>query len=115
MGPKRRKRPLAIAGPNFIRAWRDRRNLSQEEVAASAGIKQGHYSDIENGANTTLKTLFRIALALEVPAGWLLSRDPATALDAWALADQIASLPPGDRARAIEVLRALIRPIAKRL
>jgi DNA-binding XRE family transcriptional regulator len=51
--------------------------LTQEELAARAGLDQASISDIENGdANPTVRTLGRLASGLGVDAGVLLEHGP---------------------------------------
>jgi DNA-binding XRE family transcriptional regulator len=55
--------------PKAIRAWR---GLTQQAVAAAAGINQGYLSEIEAGAKAGAPgTLRAIAKALDAPEGWL--------------------------------------------
>lgn len=72
-------------------------------------------SMIENGhQGMTLALLERIADALGVPAGWLLSRDPDNATDAWEVAEELQHLPAPERQQAREILRAFTRSIPER-
>ncbi len=63
----------ALAGKGRpIRGLRQLRNLTQEEVAARAGITQGYYSDVERGAKQpTGDVLDRISDALQLERLWL--------------------------------------------
>jgi transcriptional regulator with XRE-family HTH domain len=50
-----------------LRALRDARGLTQEQVAEAAGTSQSHYSKIELGiVSPTIRTLRKIAEALDV-------------------------------------------------
>jgi transcriptional regulator with XRE-family HTH domain len=50
-----------------VKEIRRRKGLNQKELAALAGISNSYLSDIEVGrTNPSLKTLFKIAEALEV-------------------------------------------------
>ena len=54
--------------PGFLRGARKGHGLTQVELAAKAGIGQGHLSDIEAGRRPgSPETMERIARALEVP------------------------------------------------
>lgn len=61
-------------------AWRKRRTLLQEELAARAGISRGEVGHLERGRRKpTLRTLRRLAGALEIePAGLLAPEDEET-------------------------------------
>jgi transcriptional regulator with XRE-family HTH domain len=50
-----------------IRTLRKAKRLSQELLAHKAGLKESYISELENGkVNTTIETLLKIALVLEV-------------------------------------------------
>jgi transcriptional regulator with XRE-family HTH domain len=71
---------LAILGRN-VRAWRKRRGMSQEDLAAEAGMKRSYVSDMERGTrNPTIKALARLALALTVDPEELVRAAPAAPL-----------------------------------
>lgn len=56
-----------------LRELRGRRNLSQEQLAHSAGVDRATISSAENGRlNATVTTLYRLAEALSVDPGELL-------------------------------------------
>ena len=58
-------------------ALRTSLKVTQEALAASAGLDQASISDIENGdANPTLRTIGRLAAGLGVDAGALLDNRP---------------------------------------
>jgi transcriptional regulator with XRE-family HTH domain len=91
--------------PNFIWAWRRERAMSQETLAALTSVSVSSISQLEHGKQGfSDKTLKSIADALEVQAGWLLSRDPTDPDDVWTLAEQIRALPVDKR----EQLRRMI-------
>lgn len=53
---------------DVIRGFRKSKGLSQEVLSGLAGLDRTHYSKIERGLRSpTLDTLFKIALALDVP------------------------------------------------
>lgn len=61
---------------NKIKKIRESKNLSQEEVAKKASMERKHLSDIENAQqNFTLRTLYKIANALEICPSELLKND----------------------------------------
>jgi transcriptional regulator with XRE-family HTH domain len=58
-----------------LRELRNKRDLSQDDVASMAGLSQAFIAGIELGhREPTLVTLFRIATALDVPPSDLLAR-----------------------------------------
>jgi len=64
-------------GP-YIRAARLRAHLSQEELAARAGINRTYLSQLENGRSSpTLEVLAKIALALGMETGSLIPQTQA--------------------------------------
>lgn len=72
--PKAR-RPLASLFGENVRAMRARLGLSQTDLAKQIGIAQAYISSVENGQNTTLETVEKIAGALAVAPAVLLA-DP---------------------------------------
>jgi len=57
-----------------VRVWRARLGISQEKLAARAGLHRTYLSDVERGArNISLLIIQRLATALEVPASALLA------------------------------------------
>ncbi|WCM25926.1 helix-turn-helix domain-containing protein [Sphingomonas sp. QA11] len=63
---------VRLFGKN-VRYYREIRDLSQEELALSAGVERSYISDIERGTrNPTVRILGRLAEALEVEPAVLL-------------------------------------------
>jgi len=59
-----------------IHAWRERRRLGLNELARKAGIDNGNLSKMEQGTITpSMKTLQKIAAALDIPANELLKEE----------------------------------------
>ena len=57
-----------LAGESPIKLWRERRGLTQQELAMLAGISKPYLSQIETGKRQgTLETLSALARSLEVP------------------------------------------------
>lgn len=57
----------ALVG-QVIQSYRLRKGMSQEVLSGLAGLDRTHYSKIERGLRSpTLDTLFKIALALDIP------------------------------------------------
>ncbi len=51
-----------------VKEYREKKNMTQEELAAKSGVSRGTICSIESGKekNTTSKTLLAIAKALDV-------------------------------------------------
>lgn len=61
-----------LKGDSLLKALRHWRGQTQAAVAELAGINQGYLSELETRAKTgSPETLDKLALALEVPRGWL--------------------------------------------
>lgn len=71
-GKKIKKDPFLIAVCEAVHSRRSLLGISQEELAERSGLHRTYISDIERGArNPTLKTLSRLAVALEMSASQL--------------------------------------------
>ena len=63
---------LILNGHSTLKALRVWRGVTQSDLAAKSTVNQGFISEIENGAKAGAReTLQKIALALDVPEGWL--------------------------------------------
>lgn len=101
--------PLCMHGTKrtYIREWRQHRELTLEKLAERIGITHGALSKIERGQRPYSQALLE-ALAGELgtdPAS-LLMRNPGDPEGIWSIWDRV---PPADRPRAINVLKALTR------
>lgn len=66
---------LAKAIGLAVRYSRDRRNMSQEELAELADLDRSYLSQIERGVkNATIASLFKISKALETPVSGIISQ-----------------------------------------
>jgi transcriptional regulator with XRE-family HTH domain len=94
---------------NHLRAWREKANLTQAQLAEMAGTKAGVISELESG-RTQLgdKWLRRLAPLLGTRPGALLDHDPdslpADILEIW------ATIPEEKQEDARRILRALGEP-----
>lgn len=75
-------------GPNYLRAWREFRGLSQEELADAIGTSHQVIGYLERGrTQLSAKWLRKLAPALETTPGMLLDHDPnelnADVIDIW--------------------------------
>lgn len=91
--------------PNHVRAWRQFRHLTQEELAEAAGCSTATIGHIETGARRLSdKWAHPIAKALNTSPGYLLDHDPndlpTAILDIW------ADIPAESRAQALRVLES---------
>lgn len=69
---------VVIALGKRIRQLRMRTGLSQEKMAAVAGLDRTYYAGIERGErNPSVKQLAKIAVALDVPIGALFDEPEA--------------------------------------
>lgn len=65
-----------------VKSWRGRRALSQEELAARAGLHRTYISDVERGVrNVSLESIEKLARALEVPVAILISNATRAAVE----------------------------------
>jgi transcriptional regulator with XRE-family HTH domain len=66
---------VVLLGRN-VRAWRERRGMSQEQVALDAGMKRSYLSELERGLrNPSVRALGRLADTLDVKPELLLKAD----------------------------------------
>ena len=57
-----------LAGESPIKLWRERRGLTQQELAEKAGISKPYLSQIETGKRQgTVETLSSLARSLDIP------------------------------------------------
>lgn len=97
---------------NYLKAWREFRQLSQEALAEKVGTTGSVISMLENGnRGLSDKWLRKLAPVLETTPGHLLDHHPedmdADIHDIWAKID------PSDREQAARILRTFARTGAK--
>lgn len=64
-------------GPNHLKAWREHRKMTQEELAAAVKTTQHQIAYLEAGERgLSAKWLRRLAPALDTTPGMLLDHDP---------------------------------------
>lgn len=94
-----------------IKAAREAKNLTQEELAALVNLSTTHVSVIERGLKVTkLDTFVAIANALDVSADALLIdvvTHPVTGVTN-ELSDMIGKLPKDEQKRILNAVRALV-------
>jgi transcriptional regulator with XRE-family HTH domain len=96
--PKHRRR-------HFIRAWREHRGLTQEQLADRLGTTKANISRIENlRQGYTQDFLEACADALMTDPASLIMRDPSDEEAFWSIWDQAK---PGQRRQIEAIVRAL--------
>lgn len=95
-------------GPNHLRAWREFREKSQEELADAIGTSHQVIGYLERGrTQLSAKWLRKIAPALKTTAGMLLDHDPYTLdkdmIEMWVNADD------QDKRQIIDLAKVVIR------
>lgn len=94
-------------GPNYLRAWREHRHLTQEKLADKVGTTKSVISNLELGERgLSGKWLRRLAPALETQPGLLLDYHPDTVPAALKV---IESIHPDDLPNALRALEGFRR------
>lgn len=94
---------MAKHGKNHLRAWREFRELTQEDLAEAVGTTGSVISMIESGSRgLSDKWLRKLAPALGTTPGYLLDHDPndlpTDIIDIW------TSIPDRDKPTALRIL-----------
>jgi transcriptional regulator with XRE-family HTH domain len=93
--------------PNFIRAWRNHKHLSLDQLASRVPMDKGNLSKVERGLLPyNQEMLERLADALGTEPASLLMRDPTDPSPLWSIWDNAQ---PGVRRQIEEVAAALLR------
>lgn len=99
--------PGHYANMNNVANIRRSRELKQGQLADLADVAQPHISRLENGdEGVTLKVVYRVAEALDVPV-WELFADPRTEAERLLL-DVFRKLPPGRQAGWIDLAQSVL-------
>ena len=93
---------------NYLRAWREHRKLSQDELAEKVGTTKSVISLLENEKRPlSSKWLRKLAEALDTQPGYILDYDPnsisADIFDIWSRIDAV------DRDRAARILHTFTK------
>jgi transcriptional regulator with XRE-family HTH domain len=102
------KRAVIKAMPNFVKAWREYRQLTQDQLAEATDISPAQISKIENGqAKFSHDSLYRLARALKCSPADLIARNPTKGLDIelWELIDGLSD---SQKRQLLEVGRVLV-------
>lgn len=95
-------------GPNFLKAWREFRGLTQEALAAKLDTTSSVISYLEQGERgLSAKWLRKLAPVLDTTPGMILDHDPAD-LDADVI-DMWAHAPLVQRRQIAEITRTILR------
>lgn len=100
-----------LALGQHIKAAREKKNMTQEELAAAVNYSVDHMSVIERGVKTPkLEKLIDIANVLGVGTDYLLQADldAATKLQASIISESISALPSDGQRKVMKVLETLI-------
>jgi transcriptional regulator with XRE-family HTH domain len=91
----------------YIRQWRDRLGITQEELADRAGLSYGYISLLETGKRGyTQDSLERIAHELRCTPGELLNVDPTRDASFMGL---VETLKPHERRQAEDLVRLFVQ------
>jgi transcriptional regulator with XRE-family HTH domain len=91
---------------NNLRAWREHRRMTQEELAAAVGTTGAVISLLESGGRKlSTKWLYRLAPALRIQAGFIVDYDPnkidTSTLE---LIETVSAITEEERPMALKVL-----------
>lgn len=95
-------------GPNYLRAWRLFRKLTQEQLAEKVGTNANMIQYLETGERgLSAKWLRRLAPALDTTPGMILEHDPeeldSDVIDIWARAGE------RERRQIAEIAKAVLK------
>lgn len=95
-------------GPNYLQAWREYRDLTQEALGEKVGTTGSMISMLEAGdRGLSAKWLRRLAPALDTTPGHLLDLNPqeldADVIDIWATASS------RERSQIVQIAKTIVR------
>lgn len=103
---------MALAVPTFLKQWRKKRALTQEDLGAATGLTAASISQLENSKQGfSDATLAALARALQCTPAELLAHDPSRPDSFFPLLQELEQLSGESRRRALMVIRAQIGPI----
>jgi transcriptional regulator with XRE-family HTH domain len=95
---------------HFIKEWREKRGLSQEQLAERVGKSRGLIGQLETyRINYTAETLEAIAYALQCEPWDLLNVDPSKEGQVIDVMDLLRKATPEQRERAIGYIEGMVR------
>jgi len=97
------KRPVLR---NFVRQWREYRNMTQEDLAEAAGMSVSNISQFERGKQGfSDEGIQALAEALQTMSGYLLMVDPTKDDAIWSIWEQAK---PGERKMIVNIARQVV-------
>jgi len=97
------KQPLR---PNFIRQWREHRQLTLDQLAERVPMDKGNLSKVERSlAPYTQPMLERLAEALQTEPASLLMRNPVDPAGIWSIWDQAL---PGEQRQIVQLAETVL-------
>lgn len=94
----------------FFRAWRKKRGMSQEELAAEMGVSTPTISQLETGKQGfTGDTLEALAKALNVEPWELLTRNPNAELSEWSVLKRMRGADNATKDRIARVIDEMLK------
>jgi transcriptional regulator with XRE-family HTH domain len=104
------KKPERQRTRTYIRAWREYRGLSQEQMAGRVDMSRENYSRIENGKVPYNQDVLEMAaVGLSCSTSDLLERDPRIEDGVAELRSLLARATEPDRKRIIAVVKTLLQ------
>ena len=95
---------------HFLRAWREYRKLSQEQMAGRVEMSRENYSRIENGKVPYNQDILEMsAVALNCTVSDLLERDPRIEDGIEELRSLLAKASDPDRRRILAVVKTMLQ------
>lgn len=90
---------------HFLRAWRDYRRLTQDQLAERVGISKPSISRLEHGKQPyTQDLLEKLAEVLNTDPGSLIMRDPTDTEGLWTLWERAE---PGQRQQILQIAKVV--------
>lgn len=97
------KKPKPHLGQHYIKAWREFRGLTQEQLGSRVDLSRTQLSRIENFEQPYSQPLLEaLAHALMCEPADLIMRDPNS--EVWSIMDTLRSVKPEDMPKVMEIL-----------
>ncbi len=95
-------------GPNYLKAWREFRGMSQADLADAVGTNQNMIGYLESGERgLSAKWLRKLAPALKTQPGFILEHDPSALptdiIEIWVNASDV------ERRQLVNLAQAIVR------
>lgn len=103
------KKPERLRTRTFVRAWREHRRLTQEQMAGRLDMSRENYSKIENGKVPYNQDFLEMAaLAMQCNASDLLERNPVIQTHVDELRRLMMSASENEQKQIIAIARTLL-------